>query len=232
MVSAFLENRMDASALRLSLELAALTTGILVVAGLPLAHWLVTTRWRGKVVAEAVVSLPLVLPPTVLGYYLLVALGSRSLIGRTWIALTGHPLAFTFEGLLIASILYGLPFAVQPFAASLAGIDHRLVEASWSLGSSRLATFFEVTVPLAAPGILAGAVLTFAHTLGEFGVVLMVGGNLPQRTRTLSIALFDSVEALDYAAADATALFLLGVSFVVLLATYTLRRHPAWTTRS
>src|SRR3954462_7420776 len=217
MVSAFLESRMDGSALRLSLELAALTTGILVLAGLPLAHWLVTTRWRGKVVAEAVVSLPLVLPPTVLGYYLLVALGSRSLVGRTWIALTGHPLAFTFEGLLIASILYGLPFAVQPFAASLAGVDHRLVEASWSLGSSRLATFFEVTLPLAAPGILAGAVLTFAHTLGEFGVVLMVGGNLPGETRTLSIAIFDSVQQLDYASANVTALFLLVVSFAVLL---------------
>ena len=225
---------MDANALRLSLKLAGLTTAALLVLGLPLAQWLATTKWKGKVVAEAVVSLPLVLPPTVLGYYLLVAFGPRSPLGRTWIALTGHPLAFTFEGLLFASLLYSLPFAVQPFAASLAGVDRRFVEASWSLGASRLATFFEVTLPLAAPGILAGAVLTFAHTLGEFGVVLMVGGNLPQETRTLSISLFDAVEALDYASASATALFLLSVSFVVLLTTYTLRRHSpwSWTTRS
>jgi molybdate transport system permease protein len=225
---------MDANALRLSLKLAGLTTAVLLVLGLPLAHWLATTKWKGKVVAEAVVSLPLVLPPTVLGYYLLVAFGPRSALGRTWITLTGHPLAFTFEGLLVASLLYSLPFAVQPFAASLASVDRRFVEASWSLGASRLATFFEVTLPLAAPGILAGAVLTFAHTLGEFGVVLMVGGNLPQETRTLSISLFDAVEALDYASANATALFLLSVSFVVLLATYTLRRHSpwSWTTRS
>lgn len=223
---------MDATALRLSLKLAALTTLALLLLGLPLAHWLATTKWKGKVVAEALVSLPLVLPPTVLGYYLLVAFGPRSPLGRSWIALTGHPLAFTFEGLLIASLLYGLPFAVQPFAASLAGVDRRLIEASWSLGASRLSTFFAVTLPLAAPGIVAGAVLTFAHTLGEFGVVLMVGGNLPQETRTLSISIFDAVERLDYASANATALFLLAVSFAVLLVTYSLRRRSPWTTRS
>ena len=219
---------MDRHALRLSFELAALTTAALLVIGIPLAHWLTRTRWRGKVVAEAIVSLPLVLPPTVLGYYLLVAFGPRSPLGRAWLDLTGHPLAFSFAGLLVASLLYGLPFAVQPFAASLAAVDRRLVEASWSLGVSRIATFFEVTLPLAAPGILAGAVLTFAHTLGEFGVVLMVGGNLPGETRTLSISLFDAVEALDYASANSTALFLLAISFAVLLLTYTLRRHSPW----
>jgi len=222
---------MDASALRLSLELAALTTAGLLVLGVPLAQWLATSSFRGKVIAETIVSLPLVLPPTVLGYYLLVAFGGRSPVGQAWIRLTGHPLAFSFAGLLFASLLYSLPFAVQPFAASLSRVDKRLVEASWSLGVSRLATFFEITLPLAAPGIVAGSVLTFAHTLGEFGVVLMVGGNIPGETRTLSIALFDSVEKLDYASANATALFLLAVSFTVLLVTHVLRQS-AWTTRS
>jgi molybdate transport system permease protein len=219
----------DPHALRLSLELGALTTLGLLALGLPLAQWLASTRWRGKVLIEAVVSLPLVLPPTVIGYYLLVAFGPRSPAGRAWIELTGRPLAFTFEGLLVASLVYGLPFAVQPFTASLAAVDRRLVEASWTLGRSRLATFFRVTLPLAGPGVLAGAVLTFAHTLGEFGVVLMVGGNLPQETRTLSISIFDAVQALDYQAANATAALLLAVSFAVLLLTYSLRRAAPWT---
>ncbi len=225
---------MDYTALWLSVKLAGLTTVGLLLLGVPLAHWLTATRWRGKVLVEAVVSLPLVLPPTVLGYYLLVAFGPRSPLGRVWTELTGHTLAFTFEGLLVASLLYGLPFAVQPFASSLSATDRRLVEASWCLGSSRMSTFFEVTLPLAAPGIVAGAVLTFAHTLGEFGVVLMVGGNLSGETRTLSIAIFDAVESLDYAAASATALFLLAVSFTVLLVTYLLRRRSAssWPIRS
>jgi len=219
----------DTHALRLSLELGALTTLGLLVLGLPLAQWLATTRRRGKVLIEAVVSLPLVLPPTVIGYYLLVAFGPRSPAGRAWTELTGRPLAFTFEGLLVASLLYGLPFAVQPFTASLAAVDRRLVEASWTLGRSRPATFFRVTLPLAGPGVLAGAVLTFAHTLGEFGVVLMVGGNLPRETRTLSISIFDAVQALDYQAANATAALLLAVSFSVLLLTYALRRASPWT---
>jgi molybdate transport system permease protein len=222
---------MDGNALRLSLELAALTTAGLLLLGIPLAHWLATARFRGKVIVDAIVSLPLVLPPTVLGYYLLVAFGARSPIGAAFTTLTGRPLAFSFAGLLVASLVYSLPFAVQPFAASLSRVDRRLVEASWSLGVSRPATFFEITLPLAAPGIIAGAVLTFAHTLGEFGVVLMVGGNIPGETRTLSIAIFDSVEKLDYASANATALFLLLVSFAVLLVTHVLRQS-AWTTRS
>jgi molybdate transport system permease protein len=219
---------MDGHALRLSLELAAITTAALLVIGLPIAHWLATTRWRGKIVVEAIVSLPLVLPPTVLGYYLLVAFGPRSPLGQAWIELTGRPLVFTFEGLVVASILYGLPFAVQPFSASLAAVDRRLVEASWSLGASRTATFFEVTLPLAAPGVVAGSVLAFAHTIGEFGVVLMVGGNLPRETRTLSISIFDAVQALDYDRANATAAFLLAVSFTVLLVTYSLQRNVPW----
>ncbi len=217
---------MDLQALRLSFTLAALTTVVLLVVGLPLASWLATSRWRWKPVIEAVVALPLVLPPTVLGFYLLVAMGPRSPVGQAWIATFGRPLAFSFEGLLVASILYSLPFAVQPFAASLSSVDRRLVEASHTLGVSRLGTFFRVTLPLALPGIVAGAVLTFAHALGEFGVVLMVGGNIAGETRTLSIAIFDSVEQLDYATAGRTALFLLTVSFLVLVVTYALRRRP------
>jgi molybdate transport system permease protein len=217
---------MDLQALRLSFTLAALTTVVLLVLGLPLAAWLATSRWRLKPLVEAVVALPLVLPPTVLGFYLLVAMGPMSPVGRGWIAVFGRPLAFSFEGLLVASIQYSLPFAVQPFAASLSAVDPRLVEASHTLGVSRLGTFFRVSLPLAAPGVLAGAVLTFAHALGEFGVVLMVGGNIAGQTRTLSIAIFDSVEQLDYATAGRTALFLLAVSFAVLVVTYSLRRRP------
>ncbi|HTP26198.1 MAG TPA: molybdate ABC transporter permease subunit [Anaeromyxobacteraceae bacterium] len=216
---------MDVLALRLSLLLSALTTLLLLVIGLPIAHWLTTTRWRWKVLVEAVVSLPLVLPPTVLGFYLLIAFGPRMLLGRAFIALTGHPLAFHFEGLLCASVVYSLPFAVQPFAAALARVDTRLVEASYSLGESRLRTFFRISLPLALPGIVAGAVLTFAHTLGEFGVVLMVGGNLPGETRTLSISIYDAAEQLDYASAGRASLLLLCVSFAVLVLTYTLQRR-------
>ncbi len=222
----------DRSALRLSLELAALTTALLLVLGLPLAHWLSTSRRRWRFLVEAVVALPLVLPPTVLGFYLLVGLGPRTLPGRVFEALAGHPFPFSFEGLLLASVLYSLPFAVQPFAAALATVDPRLVEASHALGVSRLATFFRVSLPLAAGGVVAGAVLSFAHTLGEFGVVLMVGGNIAGRTRTLSIALFDHVEALEYGAAHRTAALLLAISFAVLAAVHALQRRPfRWTGR-
>jgi molybdate transport system permease protein len=224
---------MDTAALRLSLELAALTTAALLVLGLPVAHWLATTRRRWKFLAEAVVALPLVLPPTVLGFYLLVGLGPRSPAGRFWEAIVGERFPFSFAGLLVASILYSAPFAVQPFSAAIAAVDPRLVEASHGLGVSRLATFFRVTLPLSWTGILAGAVLTFAHTMGEFGVVLMVGGNIPGRTRTLSIAIFDHVEALEYGAANRTAALLLGLSFTVLAAVYALQRRPflRWTAR-
>ncbi len=216
---------MDLAALRLSFLLAALTTAALLVIGLPVAQWLTSTRWRGKVLVEAVVALPLVLPPTVLGFYLLVAFGPRSPLGRVFTAATGHGLAFSFEGLLVASVLYSLPFAVQPFAAALARVDRRLVEAAHGLGASPLRTFFTVSLPLALPGVVAGAVLTFAHTLGEFGVVLMVGGNIPGSTRTLSIAVFDAVEQLDYSTAGKTSLVLLAVSFAVLVVTYALQRR-------
>ncbi len=218
---------MDAAALRLSLALAASTTGVLVAVGLPLAHWLATSPRRWKVLVEALVSVPLVLPPTVLGFYLLVAFSPATGVGGAVAAVLGHPLTFSFEGLLVASVLYAMPFAVQPFAAAIASVDRRLVEASQVLGASRWRTFLRVTVPLSAPGIVAGCVLAFAHVLGEFGVVLMVGGNLAGRTRTLSISIFDAVEALDYERANRTALFLLVLSFVVLVVTYALRRSPA-----
>lgn len=224
---------MDLAALALTARLAALTTLALLTLGLPLAWWLVETRWRGKVLVEAVVALPLVLPPTVLGFYLLTALGPRAPLGQAFEAVTGDRFAFTFQGLLVASILYGLPFAVQPFTAALAGVDRRLVEASQALGASRLRTFLRVVLPLAWPGVLAGAVLSFAHALGEFGVVLMVGGNVPGVTRTLSVAIFDHVEALEYGAAHRTAALLLVTSFTVLLAVYALQRRalPRWNGR-
>jgi molybdate transport system permease protein len=216
---------MDLAALALSARLAGLTTLILVALGLPIAHWLAHSRWRLKFLVEAVVALPLVLPPTVLGFYLLIGMGPRSLAGRAWQAVAGEAFPFSFGGLLAASVLYSLPFAVQPFAAALAGVDRRLVEAAHTLGASRLSTFVRVTLPLAWPGVLAGAVLTFAHTLGEFGVVLMVGGNIPGRTRTLSVAIFDHVEALEYGAAHRTAGLLLAVSFSVLATVYALQRR-------
>jgi molybdate transport system permease protein len=216
----------DAAALALSVQLAGLTTVILLVLGLPLAWWLATSRWRWVFLVEAVVALPLVLPPTVLGFYLLTGLGPHSPAGQAFEALAGHPFPFSFAGLVVASVLYSLPFAVQPFASALAGVDRRLVEASHTLGVSTLGTFFKVTLPLAWPGVLAGAVLTFAHTLGEFGVVLMVGGNIPGRTRTLSVAIFDHVEALEYGAAHRTAALLLATSFAVLTVVYALQRRP------
>ncbi len=218
---------MDWQAIRLSVELAAATTLVLLLVGLPIAYWLAFTRWRWKFLVEAVVALPLVLPPTVLGFYVLVALGPRSPLGAAYARFFGGTLPFSFQGLLIASVLYSLPFAVQPFASALASVDRRLIEASWCLGVSRAGTFRRVLVPLALPGIVTGMVLSFAHTLGEFGVVLMVGGNLPGRTRTVSIAIYDDVQALNYAGAAETALFLLAVSFAVLALTYGLQRK-AW----
>lgn len=215
---------MDWTALWLTLRLALCTTVILLALGLPLAHWLVNSRWRLKFMVEAVVTMPLVLPPTVLGFYLLVALGPHSPLGRCWTGLTGSPLPFTFTGILIGSILCNLPFAVRPFAASFAAVDRRLVEASWCLGESRLKTFFRVTLPLSRAGVLTGLVLTFAHTVGEFGVVLMIGGNIPAVTRTLSISIYDDVQALDYTAAGLTSAALLAFAFLALCLTYALQK--------
>ena len=215
---------MNWTAINVTFQLATLTAVILLLVGLPIAYWLTFSQWRWKFVIESVVALPLVLPPTVLGFYILVAIGPHSPIGRLYTDLIGHPLPFTFEGLLLASILYSLPFAVQPFASAFDQVDRRLIEASWTLGVSRVATFFKLIVPLSAAGVVTGIVLSFAHTLGEFGVVLMVGGNIEGETRTVSIDIYDEVQALNYAGAAQTALFLLVISYAVLLAVYALNR--------
>ena len=217
---------MDWTAIALSVRLAAIVSAVLLVIGLPIAYWLAFSSSRWRFVVESIVALPLVLPPTVLGFYMLVALGSRSPLGRAWQAWTGHGLAFTFEALVIASILYSLPFAVQPIAASFAQIDRTLLEASATLGVGRLRTFLRVVLPLSIEGVLAGAVLTFAHTIGEFGVVLMVGGNLPGVRRTVSIAIYDDVQAFDVASTHRTALLLLLFSFAALASVYALLRKP------
>jgi molybdate transport system permease protein len=218
---------MDWTAITLSLRLAGIVSAVLLVIGVPLAYWLTFSSWRGKFLVEAVVALPLVLPPTVLGFYVLLALGSQSPLGRLWQSWTGHGLAFTFEALVLASILYSLPFAVQPIAASFAQIDRTLLEASATLGVGRLRTFLRIVMPLASDGLLAAVVLSFAHTIGEFGVVLMVGGNLPGITRTVSISIYDDVQSLDLTSAHHTALLLLVFSFVALSTVYGLMRK-AW----
>ena len=216
---------MNWEAFWLSVRLATIVSAILFVIGIPIAYWLTSSRWRWKFLVEAAVALPIVLPPTVLGFYVLVALGSRSPLGRWWQSLTGHTLAFTFEGLVIGSLLYSLPFAVQPFAASFAAVDEALLRASASLGQSPLRTFCRVVLPLSKAGLVTGFTLSFAHTLGEFGVVLMVGGNIPGVTRTISIDIYDQVEAANYASANATALVLLVISFVLLSIVYGLNRR-------
>ncbi|MBK9189578.1 MAG: molybdate ABC transporter permease subunit [Phycisphaerales bacterium] len=214
---------MEWGAIWLSAKLAGVTTLFLLVLGIPLAWWLASTRSRMRFVVEALVALPLVLPPTVLGFYLLATLGPLSPIGRLLDDSVGLRLAFSFWGLVVGSIVYSLPFAVQPFTAAFAGVDRRLIEASWSLGQSRLRTFARVVVPLSLTGIVAGAVISFAHTMGEFGVVLMIGGNIPGVTRTASIAIFEDVQAFDFASAAWTSVVLLIISFGALGATYALR---------
>lgn len=224
---------MSIEALLLSLRLASTVAALLLTISLPLAYWLAFTSWRGKFLLESVVALPLVLPPTVLGFYALVALGPRGFLGRLWQAMFGHTLAFTFVGLVLASMVYSLPFAVQPLATSFESLDRRLLDASAMLGAGRVRSFFRIVLPLAWPGVVTAVVLTFAHTLGEFGVVLMVGGNLAGITRTISIDIYDRVQALDYAGAHQTALFLLVVSFVVLSLVYGLNRRvwSPWSSR-
>jgi molybdate transport system permease protein len=217
---------MDWGAILLSVKLAAVVAAVLLVVGLPIAYWLTFSRRRWKFLVEAMVALPLVLPPTVLGFYVLLAIGSRGTVGRLWESWTGHGLAFTFEALVLASIVYSLPFAVQPVAAAFSQVDVTLLEASATLGATPLRTFFRVVLPLSRNGIIAGTVLSFAHTLGEFGVVLMVGGNLPGVTRTVSISIYDQVQAFQYDEANRTALLLLAFSFVVLAGVYALLRKP------
>jgi molybdate transport system permease protein len=219
---------MNLEALWLSLRLAAWVSAALLPIALAVAYWVTYSKWRWKFLIEAVVALPLVLPPTVLGFYLLVALGPRGPLGRAWQWAFGHGLAFTFTGLVIASVLYSLPFAVQPLAASFSRVDRKLLDASALLGASRSRGFFRIILPLSMPGLVTALVLSFAHTLGEFGVVLMVGGNIPGMTRTISIAIYDNVQALEYPAAGRTAFLLLVISFAVLSLVYAVNRR-VWT---
>jgi molybdate transport system permease protein len=217
----------DFDAILVTLRLAGVTTLILLLLGTPLAWWLARTRSRFKYLLEALVALPLVLPPTVLGFYLLVALGPRGPIGGLLEALGGSAIAFTFTGLVVGSVLYSLPFVVQPLQNAFAGIGERTLEAAATLRASPLDRFFSVVLPMARPGFITAATLGFAHTLGEFGVVLMIGGNIPGETQVLSIAIYDHVEALEYGSAHWLSAALLLFSFVVLFLVYRMnqRRH-------
>ncbi|HEY5790550.1 MAG TPA: molybdate ABC transporter permease subunit [Gammaproteobacteria bacterium] len=218
---------MDWDAFSISLQLAAATTVILLLGSVWLARWLAWSSFPGRSLVEGVVALPLVLPPTVLGYYLLVAFSRDSLLGRVFETATGTTLAFSFSGLLLASLVYSLPFAVQPLLRAFEAIPPRLREAAWCSGLGGWATFWRVELPLAWPGVLSAAVLTFAHTLGEFGVVLMVGGNIPGSTRTLAISIYDRTQAFDDAAAGSMSLLLLGFALVTVSVVYAVERRRA-----
>jgi molybdate transport system permease protein len=211
---------MDWQAFALSLRLATVTTAILLVIAVPLAALIVLGRGRWLAAVEALAALPMVLPPTVLGFFLLVLLGPRTAFGRGIAALLGHPLAFSFDGLVVGSVIYSLPFAVQPLVAGFASVDTALVDAARLLGAGPVRLVSSILIPLARRSLLAAVVLSFLHTIGEFGVVLMLGGDIPGATRTLSIVLYDQVENFDYAAAGHTALLLLGLSALALVAVY------------
>ena len=214
-----------AAPLLLSLKLSSVTTLLLLVLGVPFAYWLVFTRFRWKFLVESVVALPLVLPPTVLGFYLLMVIGANSFIGQWYEAVFNKPLAFSFQGLVLGSFLYSLPFAVQPIQTAFSSVDKKLLEASWSLGRSNVYTFFRVILPLSRHGIITGCVLSFAHTLGEFGVILMIGGNVPGITRVASVAIYDEVQALNYGSANMYAAILLSFSFIILALVYFTNRR-------
>ncbi|MGD9000219.1 MAG: molybdate ABC transporter permease subunit [Granulosicoccaceae bacterium] len=218
----------DLSPLWLTLQLAAMTVVILFILATPIAWWLAYTRSRLKTTIEAVTALPLVLPPTVLGFYLLVLLGPNGPAGQVWTHLFGQHLAFSFTGLVIASCIYSLPFVVQPLQAAFEGMNRQSIEASWTLGSSRLRTFVRVVIPQVRRGALMALVLGFAHTMGEFGVVLMVGGNIPGETQVVSIAIYEQVETLNFAVAHQFSASLLVFSFVVLFLVYAVNR--SWNT--
>jgi molybdate transport system permease protein len=211
---------MDRSALFLTLKLAAVTTSILMAIGIPLGYWLAYGETRIKPFIESLVGLPLVLPPTVLGFYLLVLLGPQTSFGREISKLFGHPLAFSFAGLVVGSVLYSLPFAVQPIAAGFAGVDAEIREAALLLTPRQITVLRRILLPLIRSSLLTAAVLSFTHTVGEFGVVLMIGGGIPGITRTLSISIYDQVQDFAYAQANRTALVLLCISFVALLLIY------------
>jgi molybdate transport system permease protein len=215
----------DWQAVILTLQLAGVTTLILLILGTPLAWWLANSRWRGKAVLEAVVALPLVLPPTVLGFYLLIAFAPDSPIAQLWQSLTGQRLSFSFSGLVIASVLYSLPFVVQPLQSAFQQLPKSLLETAATLGASPLNRFFSLVLPMTRSSFLVAITLGFAHTVGEFGVVLMIGGNIPGETQVISIALYDRVESLQYEAAHYMAGGLILFSLLVLSLVYSLNRH-------
>jgi molybdate transport system permease protein len=215
----------EAGAIVLTLQLAAMTTIVLLLLGTPFAWWLANTRSRAKPVLEALTAMPLVLPPTVLGFYLLILMSPDSALGAFWVQVTGSALTFSFSGLVVASVFYSLPFMVQPLQNAFEGVGRGPLEAAATLGASPLNAFFTVVAPLSVRGFLTATVLSFAHTIGEFGVVLMVGGNIPGETRVISIAVYEQVETLNYAQAHQLSAGLLVFSFVVLLAVYLANRR-------
>ena len=218
-------NELDISAIIVTIKLALLSTAILILIGTPLAWWLSQTKFKFKVVFEAIIALPLILPPTVLGFYLLVTLGSNGPIGKLLESLGGSSIAFTFSGLVVGSVIYSLPFVVQPLQNSFSLIGRQSLEVAATLGASKLDRFFTVAIPLARSGFITAAVLGFAHTVGEFGVVLMIGGNIPGETGVLSIAIYDHVEAMEYGQAHLLAGGLLITSFLMLIFVYIFNRH-------
>jgi molybdate transport system permease protein len=220
----------DFMAIRLTLDLASITTVILLLIGTPLAWWLAHSRWRAKPVLEAIVALPLVLPPTVLGFYLLLAFAPDSPFGHFWLGATGSPLAFSFSALVIASVIYSLPFVVQPLQAAFEQLPRDLLEAAATMGAGAWDRFHSIVIPLTRRSFITAASLGFAHTVGEFGVVLMIGGNIPGETQVLSIALYDRVESLQYGAAHQMAAGLVIFSLLLLTLVYKLNR-PALLSR-
>ncbi len=216
---------LDIAAITVTIKLAFMSTAILIVIGTPLAWWLSQTKFKFKVIFEAIIALPLILPPTVLGFYLLITLGSNSPLGALLESYGGSSIAFSFSGLVIGSVIYSLPFVVQPLQNSFSAVKRQSLEVASTLGASQLDRFFTVAVPLARSGFVTAAVLGFAHTVGEFGVVLMIGGNIPGETGVLSIAIYDHVEAMNYAQAHLLAGGLLLTSFVMLIFVYLFNRH-------
>ena len=215
---------MDWQAVLLSLKLALWTSAILLAVGLPIAYWLAVSKSRFTFLVEALVMLPLVLPPTVLGFYVLFAFGPGSALGRFAAQVFGQAIPFSFEGLVLGSVLFSLPFAVQPFTTAFSAIDRELIESSWCMGESKVRTFFRLILPLSRGGVIAGIVLSFAHTVGEFGVVLMLGGNIPGVTRTLSISIYDDVQSLSYASAGRASAGLLIFSFLILVVMFSAKK--------
>lgn len=218
-------NALDLTPVWITLQLAVYTVSILLVLSMPLAWWLAATRSKLKVAIESITALPLILPPTVLGFYLLLFLGPNGAAGEMWISLTGSPLVFSFTGLIVASCIYSLPFVVQPLQASFETMDRRSIEAAWTLGVSRFKTFLYIIIPQIRRGLLTAVVLGFAHTLGEFGVVLMVGGNIPGETQVVSIAIYEQVEMLNYESAHKLSAGLLIASFLMLMLVYGVNRR-------